>query len=149
MIAFNGGHGVLVDAGAEPTNGDAILRNAISDNGLLGIALLSGANDAMPPPVITAVTTNANATTITGTLEGPAAKLPFRVEAFVSPACDGSGFGEGKRFLAAKAITTNPAGGGTFSIKVGPLAAGQVVTVTATRASGPQDTFAFSACFPT
>ena len=49
-IAFNEGDGVSVDAFAAPTNGDAILGNAIFDNRLLGITLIAGGNDAQPRP---------------------------------------------------------------------------------------------------
>ena len=149
LIAFNGGPGVRVDSADGASDGNAILRNSIGDNALLGIQLLGGANGAQAAPDVTTVTSTATETTIKGTLAGGPAKSAFRIEAFVSPVCDGTGFGEGKRFLAAKAITTNAAGDGTFSIKVGPLAAGQFVTATATRGTGPQNTSEFSQCRPT
>jgi len=145
-IAFNGGDGVSVDGTAAPTNGDAILRNAMFDNAQLGISLQGGGNDAQAAPVITSVTTTATATTIKGALAGGPPKSPFRIEGFAGAACDGSGAGEGARFLGSRTITTDAAGNGTFTLNVAPLASGQVVTATATRGSGPQNTSPFSAC---
>jgi titin len=148
VIAFNTGDGVVVNGSPNSTSGEAILRNAIFDNGLLGIALLNGGNDAQAAPVITSVTTTATETTIKGTLGGGPASSPFRIETFANGACDPSGAGEGQRLLGAKALTTNGAGNGTFSLKVGPQAPGQQITATATPGSAPLNTSQFSVCFP-
>jgi titin len=148
-IAFNGGDGVSVNGDAAPTNGIAILRNAISGNAQLGIALQNGGNDDQVAPVITSVTTTDDTTTIKATLTGAAPSTAHRIEAFVSAACDGSGAGEGARFIGSATVATNAAGDRAFTLNVRALAAGQVVTATATRNTGPVNTSPFSACATT
>src|SRR5207248_2687263 len=74
-------------------------------------------------------------TTIRGTLNS-AASTTFRIEFFSNPACNASGYGEGKTFLGASSVTTgancNAAINTTLQVPVTP---GQVVTATATNAS--------------
>jgi hypothetical protein len=148
VIAFNGGDGVSVDGSDAPTTGIAIQRNSLFDNAQLGIRLVPNGNDNQPAPVITAVTASADGATITGTLSAATPRTTHRIEAFASPACDGLGAGEGKRFLGAKAVKTNAAGNGTWTMEVGPLDAGEKVTATATRSEGPKSTSELSGCVP-
>jgi hypothetical protein len=148
-IAFNGGDGVSVNGDASPTNGIAILHNSLFDNARLGIALQSGGNDDQVAPVITSLTTTTDTAAIKGTLTGATPNAAHRIEAFVSPACDGSGTGEGRRFIGTVTLTTNAAGDGSFTLEIRALAPGQVVTATATRNGGPASTSQFSACATT
>jgi titin len=144
-IAFNAGDGVRIDGTSGATNGDSILGNSIFSNGALGIALVGGGNNAQPAPTITSVARTGRKTTVKGTLAGSAPASQHRIEVFVSPTCDGSGAGEGKKFYKAATVVTNANGDAPFSVKGKKIAAGQTVTATATNlASG--DTSAFSLC---
>jgi hypothetical protein len=139
-IAFNDGAGVSVDAAV----GVSIQRNSIEANGGLGIELLNGGNNAQAPPEITAVLTGGTATRIEGFLNS-AADTGFRIELFASPDCDPSGSGEGQRFLGFVNVTTDFFGSADFVLDVPAIAAGEVVTATATNLSS-RDSSEFSLC---
>ena len=142
MIAFNDRIGVAVADNA--STGDRITRNSFFLNGQLPIDLREDGptdNDNKDPdggpnrrqnfPKLTLAETANDQTTIKGTLNlTPNTKLI--VEIFVSPV----GFVdiEGKTFVGSKTVKTNNRGKGTFSLVVNPpLAAGEVVTATATN----------------
>jgi plastocyanin len=80
-----------------------------------------------------------------------AAATKYFLQFFANPACDVSGYGEGKTLLGNVYVTTNGSGIGTFSIRL-PVATpvGQVVTATATSWDDPflpqSDTSEFSPC---
>lgn len=90
-------------------------------------------------------------TIIKGTLDSTpsiATTKSFIVQYFGSPTADPSGFGEGKRFLGQKSVTTNGSGDATFTfITTKKVARGQVVTATATDQS-TLDTSEFSHATP-
>jgi len=145
VIAGNQEDGVTVDG--PDADGNAILRNAIFDNGGLGIELMNGGNDDQPAPQITAVQQRATSTTVKGTLSAGAPSTLHRIEVFTNPACDGAMGGEGTVFVAAKNVTTDATGAATWSVSVPKIAAGQIVTATATRWDAVTNTSPFSLCF--
>jgi hypothetical protein len=158
VIAFNSGHGVLLDDVAG--NGHSILGNSIFSNGQLGINLVSpgnensfgvtandtgdgdfGVNGQQNFPLLTSATA---AGSILGTLNSVASST-YRLEFFANPACDASGFGEGKTFIGFQSVATDGSGNASFNATVAALPAGQpVVTATATDAAG--NTSEFSQC---
>ncbi|MGC1375066.1 MAG: hypothetical protein WA821_02520 [Anaerolineales bacterium] len=154
-ISYNHGVGILV-VGASTVN-NRIQHNSIFANTSLGINLGSGGvtpNDLGDPdagpnqtqnfPVLTSAT--GSTFTITGRLNSLPADA-YTVEFFSSPAatCDPSGYGEGKKFVGSKIVTTNALGNVSFSF-TGSIVfgAGEVITATATDASG--NTSEFSLC---
>jgi CSLREA domain-containing protein len=166
-IAYNGGVGVGVVLGTS----NRITANSIYSNydGApygLGIDLQSDGltvNDPLDSdgepnlgnflqnfPIVESAVGDAAGTTVRGTLSSAAATKYF-LEFFASPACDLSGYGEGKTSLGHVYVTTNGSGIGTFSIRL-PVATpvGHVITATATSWSDPflpqSDTSEFSPC---
>lgn len=136
--------------------GNAIYLNGpISGAGGLGINLYApdvvtpnddgdadtGPSDLQNYPVITSATAAGN---VQGTFNSKASSI-YRLEFFANPACDPSGYGEGKTFIGFQSITTNGSGNANFSTTFAALPAGQpVVTATATDAAG--NTSEFSQC---
>ncbi len=166
-VAYNTEHGVLLMR----SDSVRLSQNAIYANGSIGIDLVSDVqptgpnytmNDGPIAPNI-AVNRGQNAPEPVSALgnddQGVVhAKLQshngtFRIEAFSSPACDGSSFGEGQSYLGAMQIQIDNAtaennGLRVFSMPIaraggGPLV-GKVITLTATSAL--EDTSEFSAC---
>ena len=151
LIAFNGGDGVRVVSGA----GNALLGNTIHSNTGLGIDL---AADGMTPNDVKDVDTGANAlqnfpvinsivpagafTEIRGSLNSTPGSQ-FRIELFVSPGRDASGFGEGQTFLGGFQTNTNGNGDGSFVFN-GPAGLSGWVTAVATDLL-TRDTSEFSA----
>lgn len=150
QIAFNGGPGITVTAGT----GNSIRGNSIFSNNGLGIDLgTSGvtANDGADPdtgpnnlqnfPVITSVVSSANSVTIQGSLKS----LPntaFQIDFFSNAAVDPSGNGEGAQFINSTSVNTDNNGDATINVTfpVG-LAAGRVITATATDPNGNTSEF--------
>lgn len=162
-IAYNREDGVSVVESAGTATGNAILRNAIFENGVVagelaidlaadGLTLNdaldadAGPNALQNTPVI-AGSTSSGGGKVTWTLAS-AANTAYRLEFFASDACDASGSGEAQRFLGATTVVTDGAGqrGDSFPATV---AAGDQVTMTATRltaAGAPRETSEPSAC---
>jgi len=160
VIAFNstgaGGAGILIppDGSGGPT-GVSILGNAIFSNGGLGISLGSagptlndacdadtGPNNLQNFPTLTSASSGGGSTTVQGSFNSTASTT-FRIEFFSSAACDSLGNGEGQTFLGFASVTTN----GTCTANISatlPVAAGAVVTATATDPNG--NTSEFSTC---
>ena len=148
LIAFNGGPGVQVDSARRASDGNAILRNSIVTTPCSASSWSAAPTTRRRPPDSPAVTLAATRTTIKGTLRGGPATSPFRIEAFVSrlrrhrrrrrqelPGRQGDHHERGRRrHVLAEARSAGR---------------GQQITATATRASGPQNTSAFSQCRPT
>lgn len=157
-IAYNAGNGVLI-TGSPTANGNAIRRNAIYSNGLLGIDLGGdgvtandpgdtdpGPNNMQNSPVITSVTGDSAQTVINGTINSTPSTT-FSLNFYSNNACDPSGSGEGATpFGPGAAGTTTDAGGNaTFSITLPSLLpAGHVITATATDPTS--NTSEFSPC---
>ncbi len=71
----------------------------------------------------------------------------FLLEFFVSPACSPTGFGEGRTFLGETTVITDAVGDAAYSATLpDTVAAGQVITATATDVFG--STSEFSRCIP-
>jgi hypothetical protein len=131
-----------------------LLQNLIYNNGGLGIDLGTGgvtANDAgdadsgeneLQNYPDLAIATPAGM--VVGSLDSTPGTT-FQLQFFNSPAgtCDGSGFGEGRTFVGTTSVTTG-AGPTAFTVNVGPLPNGSVVTALATDPLG--NTSEFSAC---
>ncbi len=162
-ISGNSGSGVAIETyGGVEAAGNRILRNSIFDNdGGLGINLEggiesdegvtrndtgdadTGPNGLQNYPVITSAITSGGETTIKGTLNTTASDR-LTIQFFSSSAADPSDFGEGKTYIGEIKVDTNLEGNTAFSfIPSTPLAAGQVVTATATSAF-TNDTSEFS-----
>jgi hypothetical protein len=159
VIAFNavrGEDGFGVDVLGHAATGNTIKQNSIFSNGRLGINL--GANngnvlkndkgdgDTGPDnlqnyPVLTSAKRVNGKLVVKGTLNSKK-NSKFRIELFASPSADPSGFGEGKLFLGFVNVTTDASGNASFTATVMSVAAGQVITATATSSGG--DTSEFS-----
>ncbi|MFL6036908.1 MAG: NosD domain-containing protein [Gaiellaceae bacterium] len=144
-IKHNGGAGV---ASPNASGHNTITANSIDLNGGLGIDVGGGGvtpNDSPDGdgyqnfPTVTGVST----TIVNGSLSSTGSQT-FNIDLYVTPACDGSGSGEGATLLGTTTVTTNGTGTGTFTANVAALPAGQFVTATATSPAG--DTSEFSAC---
>jgi CSLREA domain-containing protein len=148
VVAFNVLDGVAVSSGVN----NAIEQNAIYSNGDLGIDLgASGvtANDALDAdtgannlqnfPVLTSAST--------AQFKGFLNTTPnsnVNVQIYRADSCDASGNGEGRYFLGTLPLTTDNNGDVNFTVTTIPLTVGQIITATATDASG--STSEFSAC---
>jgi hypothetical protein len=153
LIAFNGNSGVRVLVGS----GNTISANSIFSNKFLGIDLGpgfpipndagdidTGENNRQNFPVVTSAVNMAALVNTAGTLHSVGG-TPYRIEFFVSPQCDDSGYGEGKQYLDSTTVTTNVNGDASFSLTlgVGGLPP-QFITATATDLFG--NTSGFSPC---
>ncbi len=141
IIAFNDGHGVLVDAG---TN-NAIQRNSIHSNDGLGIDLINAGNNNQRAPSVNSAVSGSGATSIAASLALVVPSTTYTIDFFSSAVCDPSGFGEGETYLGTKTLTTTATGRGRTMFVVGfEVPVGHVITATAT--SPFNDTSEFSLC---
>ncbi len=148
VVAYNPWVGIGVYSPG--TIGNLILGNSVYSNGRLGISLVYAGmtptlNDAgeldeyQNFPILNAITP----TQVTGSLTS-APDLDFRIEFFSSPACDPTGFGEGRTYLGFVEVTTDSNGdapitfGGTFTTST-------IITATATNIL-TSNTSEFSPC---
>ncbi|MFT5525213.1 MAG: putative delta-60 repeat protein, partial [Pirellulaceae bacterium] len=148
LIAYSAGDGISFHVDAADNN--AILQNVIHSNTDLGIDLANdgvtandsgdvdtGANDLQNFPILTSVDTDgAGVIRIEGTLNSTAASN-YRVEFFASAAGDGTGFGEGERYLGYTTVTTDGSGDVSFNVTIGAsVAVSEFVSATATEDLG-------------
>ena len=159
IIANNNEDGVKISSAGDVNN--IISQNSIYSNGKLGINLVaatdpasgtqegvtdndSGDGDDGPnhlqnfPEISDAA---ASTQTVTGTLDSSIGG-PFTIEFFKNVDCDGSGYGEGKTYFGS---TQTNGGNFSFVAPAGTFTVGQIITATATDASG--NTSEFSFCF--
>lgn len=101
------------------------------------------ANNLHNYPLLTGAATSGSSTTVSGTLTSTANRT-FRIEFFSDTTADASGNGEGRLFISASNVTTNPAGAATISGLTAVITAGNVVSATATDLT-TGDTSEFSA----
>ena len=162
LISGNDFTGVSVDGDVPTSEQNSVLRNSIFENGLLGIDLEddgangvtandpgdtdTGANGLQNFPVLTSATKNPGSTTVIGSLNS-APSTVYRIDYYASTDCDGSGNGEGERWIGWSELATD--GSGNLSIDTGtgltaPTTVGDSVTATATDPQG--NTSEFSAC---
>ena len=152
-IAYSGGSGVLISAGTS----NAVLGNSIFSNSGLGIDLGTvgvttndlgdldlGANNLQNFPILTAAWNLGSTTLIQESLDSRS-NTTYRIEFFLNMICHGSGFGQGRAFLHASTVTTDPSGHATISSDLpAPIPVGQLITATATDADN--NTSEFSPC---
>ncbi len=153
-IAFNGGDGIYVETGTQNT----LFGNSIHSNGELGIDLDAngvsandpndpdtGANNLQNFPIITSATScsTTGITTVSGSLDS-IGNSSYLLEFFSDLACDPSGNGEARDFLAAQLLTLAQ-GPASFQYNLpATVTPGSVIMATAT--SGGVDTSELSAC---
>ena len=149
-IAYSGGDGIYVPASI----GVAMLGNTIFSNAGLGIDLGtngmtandagdgdSGANNLQNFPVLTDARTDGTQITLAGTFNSTANSY-YRIEFYANTAQDGSGYGEGQRYLGFVNVATNGSGNATISTTLtAAVAVGEFVTATATRSNSGYATF--------
>jgi trimeric autotransporter adhesin len=143
LIANSGRAGVAVDSAS---SGNAILRNAIRDNGWMGIDFNwdgvtpndvadadGGANDQQNFPLLASANSSGGSTTIIGTINSTASTT-LRIEFFSSPAGDSSGHGEGAVYLGYATVTTDGSGDAAINSMLAGVSvtAGHVISATAT-----------------
>lgn len=173
VIANMLAEGVRVDRGsaahpAAPMN-VGIRGNAIYNNGGLGIDLAdsatgrgvgapnandlgdvdSGANNFQNFPVLTAATTNGVQTSASFIYSSYANGGAFVVDAYASPACDLSGYGEGRVYLGSTSVVTDANGNASGTLTGLPATTpGHYLTLTATATDIGlfMNTSEFSAC---
>jgi uncharacterized repeat protein (TIGR01451 family) len=151
VIADNSGPGVEVTGAT--ASGESILGNSIFGNTKLGIDLNddgvtlndstghSGPNDFQNFPVLTSAAVSSGKLTVQGALSSTP-QTAYRVEFFLSPTADASGFGQGQTYLGFTTISTDSSGQAPFSaIFTSSAVNGQAVTATATDASGNTSEF--------
>ena len=168
VIAYNGivpqlgrGAGIVVPSSVSGTGpfGITILGNSIFSNRGLGIDLggvFDSAGDGVTPndlgdtdtgpnglqnfPVLTSTRTTPSGMNVVGTLNS----LPnatYRLEFFGNTALDPTLYGEGRTYLGFTNVTTDGNGNVAFDA---PIAAGGIVTSTATDAAGNTSEFSLS-----
>ncbi len=153
LIAFNGGAGISTLFGVSQTT---VRGNFIHSNRGLGIDVDGdgvtpndpgeGGSGSNPQnfPILNAVLGIPGAVTIQGTLDSKPSAT-FTLDFYASTSCDPSGHGEGETPLGSKTVTTDDSGLADFTTTLPmPLAAGTVVTATATDSQ--QNTSEFSPC---
>ena len=165
IIAFNGGNvpvcnassaGIWVHNGAAINN--ALLGNSIFSNAGLGIDLEfdgdpncgvepndigdgdTGPNNLQNYPVLETVSNSGGMTTVTGRLNS-VANTTYRIEFFANDPLDPSGYGEGKRFLGFKDVTTIGSGNISFIQSFPQVSDTEFVTSTATDPNGNTSEF--------
>ena len=152
-ICFSGGPGVSISSGT----GNSVVGNSIFSNVGLGVDLGTlgvtandaldadpGANNLQNFPSLTSVSSNGGSTTIQGTLHS-AANTAYRIDFYSNAACNASGNGEGARHFDVTNVTTDANGNASINfISAQALAAGRVITATATDPAG--NTSEFSTC---
>ena len=106
----------------------------------------TGANHLQNFPVLTSATTGGSQLTVQGTLNSTA-NTSFRIEVFASSTADGSGYGEGQRYLGSFNVTTDGSGNVSFysSVLLLSVAAGEKISATATNLT-TNDTSEFAQC---
>lgn len=166
-IRDNGAAGVSVTngSGADPL-GMTIRRNAIYNNGGLGIDLTtgdffgdgvtpnapagevrSGPNNLLNYPTITGF--EPGSAVVQGTYEGPASQT-FMLDFYVNETIDPSGHGEGQTWIGSGEITTDASGISTFHFTFDVnVQDGQYVSATATDADGNTSEFSNNVVMPT
>ncbi len=156
VIAHSTLRGVAVAVGT----GNVISGNSIHSNAQLGIDLEfdgvtpndtddldTGGNGLQNYPVMTSAVNAGDAIWVEGSLWSKPS-THYEVEFFASPACDGTGYGEGEIYLDSVTFITGATGEVVFSTWIlppDPVPGGYVITATAREVSG-EGTSEFSNC---
>ena len=128
IIANNTAAGVQIGSSQEARN--TVTQNSLYNNTDLGILLTGGANGGLNPPVINMVSK------FTGLVIGTAT-ASATVEVFSTGTPDPSGGGEGRAYLGS----TIANGSGAWTMTLGALADGTILTATATDTNGNTSQF--------
>ncbi|MCB9898410.1 MAG: right-handed parallel beta-helix repeat-containing protein [Planctomycetes bacterium] len=147
---------------ANTFSGVRIVGNSIHDNGDLGIDLITagfatgvtpndpldadtGGNGLQNFPELLSAERTDSTLRVVGTLASSPAS-GFTLDLYASPACDPSGFGEGRQYVGSTTVFTDAAGDASFDVTLtAEVPAGWSVSATATAdASG--STSEFGAC---
>ena len=145
-IAFNDGAGIYVEG-----SGNSIRANNIYDNVGLGIDVYPP-GVSQPPHHLRGLNTAqwsaiwGGYVVVTGYIRNEAPNTPLVVEAFVSPTCDASGYGEGKEWRAGTdppAFSTDEDGevSAAGGFPSGSEVIGQFVTTTVSYPDGTTNEF--------
>ncbi len=158
VIAFNG---IGIEFRQNADAGHTILGNSIFSNGSLGIDLGSdgvtandmgdgdtGPNNRQNFPVLTsAQAVSSTQVTIVGSLNSRANSY-FRVEFFAGATADGSGYGQGQRYLGFANVATDGSGNAAINATLtAAVAPGEFITATATRTDNTFSAFLDSSEF--
>jgi len=149
----NASTGVLVSGASSAS----IRKNSISNNVLLGIDLVgdgvsandggdldSGPNNLQNFPELSEALPGALGRVV-GTLNSTP-NTTFIVDFYSNRAGDGSGFGEGERYLGSKAVTTDGSGNASFDVTLNAAIGGsELVSATATDPNGNTSEFSANA----
>jgi uncharacterized repeat protein (TIGR01451 family)/CSLREA domain-containing protein len=156
IIAFNTKAGVALTApSSNASRLNTLQYNSIYSNGTLGIDLgddgitpndpgdgdIGLFNDLQNYPVLTSAQRGPGTLTIVGTLNSKPLGV-YKVQFFLSPACDPSGAGEGQTFLGEGSVVTDASGIASFNLSFVDVP-GSVVTATATDPLGNTSEFSF------
>ncbi len=153
-IAYNA-KGIVAGSG---TARNKFAKNSIHDNVGLGIDLGddgptpndpndgdTGANELLNYPVLTGASRSATGQlTVIGSFDGALPDSQVDVDFYVTPACDGSGFGEGAIALGTLSLLSDGSGDAAFNVGPGYARPNMYVTATATDELG--ETSEFSQC---
>jgi uncharacterized delta-60 repeat protein len=144
-IAFNQNHGIIIKD--DTTINNALLGNRIyghsdiaidlADNGVTVNDLNdgdTGPNALQNFPILSSATTNGTNIIISGSLNSEAS-TEYRIEFFASSTADGTGYGEGERYLGSINVGTNASGFTSFNniVFTATIAEGEFISATATR----------------
>ncbi|MCA9067122.1 MAG: right-handed parallel beta-helix repeat-containing protein, partial [Planctomycetaceae bacterium] len=138
--------GVLIES---TSTSNSLLQNSIYANAGLAIDLGpdgvtandaldadTGANNLQNFPVLTNALAAGSTFTVSGSLNTEANKT-YRIEFFASTAADGSGYGEGERYLGYTTVLTDGSGDATFHASLlASVTAGEFISATATEDLG-------------
>jgi trimeric autotransporter adhesin len=138
-IGANSGLGMDLCAGA-------ICPDGVTPNDLNDVD--TGGNDLQNFPVLGTLGRVAGGISVQGSLDvGNVVSRPFTIAVYANQGCDGSGNGEGERFLGSAVVNLSSPSAETFSFTLTTSAAlpvGTVITATATDNTG--NTSEFSLC---
>ncbi|HEY0459298.1 MAG TPA: FG-GAP-like repeat-containing protein [Pyrinomonadaceae bacterium] len=151
IIAFNAHTGIFMDNGFNNSlRGNRIFLNAGGlgiDLGTNGVTLNdfndtdTGANNFQNYPLISSGSSGGGSTSFTGTINSTANTV-LKLDFFVSPDRDPSGYGEGSTYLGSTTVTTNNIGNAGFSSSfIGFGFQGFYATATATDPNGNTSEF--------
>src|SRR5262249_41923389 len=94
-----------------------------------------------PAPVLASAVNSKSGTVVQGTLTA-SPSTTYVLQFFANPTADPSGFGQGGTFLLTNFVTTNSSGVAAFSVTIkATVAAGQVISATATSPAGNPSAF--------
>ncbi len=140
VIAGNGANGILV-SGSQAT-GNRLIGNRITENGGLGIALVSSANAGQNYPTITLGEVSGADLVVEGTL-GTSPNATFTLHFYASSIADGSAHGEAAIYVGSTTVNTGGDGNGSFNVAFNgaSVAVGQYITATATDSNNNTSEF--------